>query len=90
MKLYSKTEEIDKKIVDAISKISKDRVASHATVALAWLLSKPVITSPIVGATKLSHIDDAVAAVDLHLTEDEINRLEENYVPHPVAGFSYP
>ena len=90
IKLYGKTEDQDKKVIDAVTKISKDRAASQATVSLSWLLSKPVVTSPIVGATKLSHIDDAVSAVYLKLTEDEINKLEENYVPHPVAGFSYP
>ena len=59
-----------------------------AQVATAWMLSKPVITAPIVGATKPHHIDDAVAAVDLVLSDDEITRLEERYQPHAVAGFS--
>jgi aryl-alcohol dehydrogenase-like predicted oxidoreductase len=52
------------------------------------MLSKGVITAPIVGATKLRHIDDAVAAVDLELTDEEIKALEEPYVPHPIAGFA--
>ena len=55
--------------------------------ALAWLLAKPVITAPIVGATKLQHLDDALAAVDVRLSEDEIAGLEEPYVPHAVVGF---
>jgi aryl-alcohol dehydrogenase (NADP+) len=54
---------------------------------LAWVLAKPFVTAPIVGATKPAHIDDAVAAVDLELTADEIARLEEPYQPHPVVGF---
>jgi len=51
------------------------------------MLTKPVVTSPIIGATKLNHLDDAVAAVSLKLSEDEIGRLEELYKPHPVLGF---
>jgi 1-deoxyxylulose-5-phosphate synthase len=57
-----------------------------AQVALAWLLSRPGVTAPIVGATKPGHIEDALAAVTLDLTEDEMRRLEEHYVPHPVLG----
>jgi aryl-alcohol dehydrogenase-like predicted oxidoreductase len=86
--LYGKTEEADKGIIDAVAKISKDRTISQATVSLAWLLSKQVVTSPIVGATSLNHIDDAVAAVNLKLTEEEIQKLEENYAPHSIVGFS--
>jgi aryl-alcohol dehydrogenase-like predicted oxidoreductase len=56
--------------------------------ALAWLLSKPVVTSPIVGATKPHHLADAVAALKVNLSTDEIRLLEEHYVPHPVLGFS--
>jgi aryl-alcohol dehydrogenase-like predicted oxidoreductase len=86
--LYGKTEEADKAIIDAVTKISKDRTISQATVSLAWLLSKQSVTSPIIGATSLNHIDDAVAAINLKLTEDEIKKLEENYIPHTVVGFS--
>jgi aryl-alcohol dehydrogenase-like predicted oxidoreductase len=56
-------------------------------VALAWVLANPVVSSPIVGATKPEHLSDAVAAVDLHLDEDEIAALEEHYTPHGVLGF---
>ena len=59
----------------------------RAQVALAWLLAKPVITAPIVGATKLHHLDDAIASVDVSLTAEEIAALEEPYVPHAVVGF---
>ena len=58
-----------------------------AQVATAWMLSKPVVTAPIIGATKPHHIDDAVAAVDLVLSDDEVSRLEAPYQPHAVAGF---
>ena len=63
------------------------RGVPRAQVALAWLLSKPVITAPIVGATKLQHLDDAIASVEVKLSEDEIAALEEPYVPHAVVGF---
>jgi aryl-alcohol dehydrogenase (NADP+) len=59
-----------------------------AQIATAWMLSKPVVTAPIIGATKPHHIDDAAAAVDLVLGDDEIARLEEPYRPHAVAGFA--
>jgi aryl-alcohol dehydrogenase-like predicted oxidoreductase len=58
-------------------------------VALAWLLQKPQITAPIVGATKPEHLRDAVAALDVNLTDEEIKALEAPYVPHPVAGISW-
>jgi aryl-alcohol dehydrogenase (NADP+) len=58
-----------------------------AQIATAWMLSKPGITAPIIGATKPHHVADAVAAVDLVLSDDEVARLEEPYAPHPVAGF---
>jgi aryl-alcohol dehydrogenase-like predicted oxidoreductase len=57
-------------------------------VALAWLLAKPAVTAPIVGATKPHHLEDAVAALSVHLTPEEITALEEPYIPHPVLGFS--
>jgi len=57
-------------------------------VALAWLLAKPAVTAPIVGATKPYHLDDSVAALTLKLTADEVTALEELYIPHPVLGFS--
>lgn len=87
-KLYSKTEEADKKIIDAVTKISKDKSVSHAAVSIAWHLSKPVVTAPIIGVTKLKHIDDAVESVNIKLSKEEINKLEENYIPHSVVGFN--
>jgi aryl-alcohol dehydrogenase-like predicted oxidoreductase len=77
----------DRAIVEQVAKIADVRGVSRAQVALAWLLSKPVITSPIVGATKQQHLQDAVDAVDLVLDEDEVRTLEEPYEPHEVAGF---
>ena len=77
----------DKAIVTRVAEVAADRGVPRAQVALAWVLAKPVVTAPIVGITKEAHLDDAVAATDLRLTEDEIARLEEPYGPRAVAGF---
>jgi aryl-alcohol dehydrogenase-like predicted oxidoreductase len=81
--LYS---EADFAIADRVTEIAKQRGIPAAQVALAWMLSKPVITAPIIGASKPGHIEDAVGALSVKLTEDEIRRLEELYQPHPVLG----
>jgi aryl-alcohol dehydrogenase-like predicted oxidoreductase len=86
--LYSKTVEADKRVVDRLGELAEARGVARAQIALAWLLTKPAITAPIVGATKLHHLEDAVAAVSLKLTADEVASLEEPYVPHPVLGLS--
>ena len=86
--LYSGTEEADHKVVDRLGEIAEKRGIPRAQVALAWLLAKPGVTAPIVGATKPHHLEDAVAALTLNLTADEMTALEEPYVPHPVLGFS--
>jgi aryl-alcohol dehydrogenase-like predicted oxidoreductase len=86
--MYSRTEEDDHRVVDRLGEIAQKRGVSHAQVALAWLLGKPAVTAPIVGATKPHHLQDAVAAVSLKLTPEEIRALEEPYTPHPVLGFS--
>lgn len=85
--LYSQTEELDHSVVDRLGRISEQRGASRAQVALAWVLNKPAITSPIVGATRPHHLSDAAAALSLRLTPEEIASLEEPYTPHPVVGF---
>jgi aryl-alcohol dehydrogenase-like predicted oxidoreductase len=77
----------DRIIVDRVLELAAKRQLSPAQVALAWLLRNPVVTSPIVGVTRLSHLSDAIAAVDVELDPDEIAFLEEPYVPHAVAGF---
>ncbi len=78
----------DREVVEAVARIAADRGVPRAQVALAWLLSKPVVTSPVVGATRLEHLDDAVAATRLQLTDDEVAALEAPYRPHAVAGFA--
>jgi len=85
--LYAKSADADRKIVGRVAEVAARRGVSRAQVALAWLLAKPVITAPIVGATRLQHLEDALAAVALKLSADEIASLEEHYVPHAVAGF---
>ena len=86
--LYSQTEEADRRVVDRLGEISDKRGVSRAQIALAWMLGKPAVTSPIVGATKLQHLKDAAASVSLRLTAEEIKSLEEPYTPHPILGFS--
>ena len=85
--LYTAAVESDKKIVMRVAEVAESRGVPRAQVALAWLLSKPFLTAPIVGASKSQHLEDAVAAVSLKLSDEEIQRLEEPYVPHPVVGF---
>src|SRR6266478_4736875 len=86
-KLYSGTEEADKPAVDRLGEIAKARGIPRAQIALAWLLHKPAVTAPVVGATKPHHLEDAVAAVDVKLSDAEIEALEAPYVPHSIAGF---
>jgi len=83
---YSQEENVA--IVERVSDVAEARGLPMAQVALAWVLSKPVVTAPIVGATKPDHLEDAVAALSVQLTPDEIRHLEEAYQPHPVIGFS--
>lgn len=77
----------DAAIVQAVAGVAQGRGVPMAQVALAWVLSRPVVTAPIVGATKLHHLTDAVAALDLELSEEEIRRLEQAYTPREPAGF---
>ena len=77
----------DRKIVEAVAKIATQRGIPRAQVALAWLASRPVVTAPIIGATKPHHISDAVAALDVVLTDDEVQELQSAYAPHHPAGF---
>jgi len=87
--LYEKTEAIDKLVIDRVNEIARGRGLPAAQIALAWVLHKPVVTSPIVGATKPRHLEDAVAAVTVKLSSEEIARLEELYQPHSAPeGFS--
>jgi aryl-alcohol dehydrogenase-like predicted oxidoreductase len=73
-------------VIDRLGEVAAARGVAPAQVALAWLLGKPGVTAPIVGATKLAHLEDALAAEQLALSADEAARLEEPYVPHAVSG----
>jgi len=82
--LYNETTDFD--VVDRVVEVAAERAVPTAQVALAWLLHRPGVTAPIVGATKKAHLEDALAAEQLSLSEEEMKRLEEPYVPHPVLG----
>ncbi|AZH02213.1 aldo/keto reductase [Bordetella pertussis] len=87
-RLYSATEQADRGVIDAVGEVAAQRGVSRAQVAMAWLLRQPAVTAPIVGASKPRHLEDAVAALALRLTDEEAARLEAAYAPHPVAGFA--
>jgi 1-deoxyxylulose-5-phosphate synthase len=82
--LYGRPEDFD--VVERVVEVARDRGVPAAQLALAWLLHKPGVTAPIVGATRLDHLEDALAGAELSLAPEEIARLEEPYVPHPVIG----
>jgi aryl-alcohol dehydrogenase-like predicted oxidoreductase len=86
-RMYTRTEDSDRAIVNRVSEVAAERGPPQAQLAPAWVLSKPLITSPIIGATKPGHLEDALAALDVKLAPEEISRLEEPYVPHPTLGF---
>jgi len=87
--VYKTISDGDRKIIDEVGRVAAARGVPRAQVAMAWLLSKSTITAPIVGATKPEHLQDAVAALDVELTAEEIAALEAHYVPHPVAGMTW-
>lgn len=79
--------ERDRPVIDAVQKIAEARGVSMAQIAMAWVLNNPVVSAPIIGATKPHHLDDAAAAVDIDLTPDEVDALEEHYQVRPAGGF---
>jgi aryl-alcohol dehydrogenase-like predicted oxidoreductase len=81
-------QEVNKIIIQRVNDVSEKRGLPMAQVALAWMLSKPGITAPIIGATKPHHLEDAIAALSVQLSPDEISHLEEAYRPHPIIGYS--
>ncbi|MBR3747566.1 MAG: aldo/keto reductase [Selenomonadaceae bacterium] len=84
--VWDKPNDVDKIVVDNLEKISKELGYSMAQVSLAWMLSKPFITAPIVGTTSVKHIEEAVSALDIKLDDEIIKRLEAPYVPHIKTG----
>ncbi len=87
-RLLYDTSPSDRVVAERVAGVADARGVPRAQVALAWLWSKPVVTAPIVGATKMAHLEDAAAAVDLDLSAEEVAALEEPYVPHAIAGFA--
>lgn len=85
--LYARTREADKVVIDTLGQVSAELGRPRSQVALAWLLQKPEVTAPIVGASKPGHLEDALAALCLKLDKDVVARLEAGYAPHPVLGF---
>ncbi|OUE27366.1 aldo/keto reductase [Clavibacter michiganensis] len=85
--LYAAQEDSDRRVARAVAEVAEARGVPRAQVALAWVSRNPVVTAPIVGGTRTAHIEDAVASLDLALTDDEVSRLEEHYVPHAVVGY---
>jgi len=86
--LYAATVEADQQVVERVAELAVKRGLPRAQVALAWVLQKEPVTAPIIGATKMKHLEDAVDALNVKLTHEEVSYLEEPYVPHPVLGFS--
>lgn len=78
---------MDEAVIDAVEAVATTRGVPMAQIALAWVLAKPGVTAPIVGASKPHHLDDAIAALDLTRDDDEVAMPEAAYRPHPVAGF---
>jgi aryl-alcohol dehydrogenase-like predicted oxidoreductase len=87
-KLYEHTKDADRKVVEVVAAVAQARGVAPAQVALAWVLSQPAISAPIIGASRAGHIDDALAALDLKLSDEELAQLEAPYIPHAVVGFS--
>jgi aryl-alcohol dehydrogenase-like predicted oxidoreductase len=82
--LFERTAAIDKPVIDRLTEVAQERELPASQIALAWMLRNPAITAPIVGATKINHLDDAIAALSIALSSGEIDRLEEPYQPHPL------
>ena len=85
--LYNATQEADRLVVEAVQRVAQRLAVPMARVALAWVLRKPGVSAPIIGATKLEQLDEAAAALSLRLSDEDVAELEAPYVPHPVAGF---
>ena len=85
--LYARTADADRKVVEAVAAVAAERGVARAQIALAWVLAQPVVSALIVGASKQGHLEDAIAALDIVLSGEEVRRLEEAYVPHGVVGF---
>jgi aryl-alcohol dehydrogenase-like predicted oxidoreductase len=86
--LYSSMAEADQRVLAGVDKLAKTHNLPHAQIALAWLLQNDAVTAPIVGATKMEHLETAVGALGVKLSKEEVAALEAPYVAHPIAGFN--
>lgn len=87
-RLYTASAEADRKVIERVGEVAQRLGRPRAQVALAWVLSRPAVSAPIIGATKSHHLADAIEALSLELSPEDISQLEEPYVPHRVAGFT--
>ncbi|HRF94894.1 MAG TPA: aldo/keto reductase, partial [Aggregatilineales bacterium] len=85
---YDATSDADKLVVERVAKVAQEHDVPRAQIALAWLLHKAPVIAPVVGATKISHLDSPVEAVSIKLTPEEILFMEEPYIPHKIVGFN--
>jgi 1-deoxyxylulose-5-phosphate synthase len=85
---YDATAETDRQVVQRVAETAEKHGVPRAQIALAWLLQKKTVVAPIIGATKIAHIEDALPAMDIRLTPEEVAYLEEPYVPHEIVGHS--
>ena len=83
---YDATAETDQRVVERVAEIAEKYGVPRVHIALAWLLQKHPVTAPIIGATKISHLEDAIGALSVTLTPEDVVYLEEPYVPHPIVG----
>jgi 1-deoxyxylulose-5-phosphate synthase len=84
--LYSKTADADQRVLGAVDALARERRVPHAQIALAWLLRRPAVVAPIIGATKMEHLETAIGALSIQLSDAELKALEAGYLPHAVAG----
>ena len=84
---YDATAETDRQVVERVAEIAEKHGVPRVHIALAWLLQKKPVTAPIIGATKITHLENAVGALSVKLTQEEVAYLEEPYVPHPIVGY---
>ena len=82
-----RTAETDRQVVERVAEIAEKHGVPRVHIALAWLLQKKPVTAPIIGATKITHLENAVGALSVKLTQEEVAYLEEPYVAHPIVGY---
>ena len=83
---YDATAETDRQVVERVAEMAEKHAVPRVHIVLAWLLQKKPVTAPIIGATKITHLEDAVSALSVKVTQEEVAYLEEPYMPHPIVG----